>query len=195
MTRKYEPFSLRSTERARFAQELQAGAQRLGKSDPERKGSVAGAVHRTWSSASIMIVSKEHSAGRHRVFRVMYILNILIVTLQPFFVFSLQNSDGHRTEGRLLRSHDAQEVDAAINSFHVMSLKMAGEHASKKKIPHDVRTPDLPRDDPLDADQRELVVRYHFFNNSFQFSTNVSGMAVVSPKLFTTKCWPSELTS
>ena len=43
-----EFFLAQSIERARFASELEAEAQRLGKPDPKRKGSVAGAVHRTW---------------------------------------------------------------------------------------------------------------------------------------------------
>jgi uncharacterized protein (TIGR02284 family) len=43
-----EFFLAQSTERARFVTELQAEAQRLGKRDPERKGSIAGAMHRTW---------------------------------------------------------------------------------------------------------------------------------------------------
>jgi len=43
-----EFFLAQSAERARFVFELQAEAQRLGKKDPERKGSIAGAVHRTW---------------------------------------------------------------------------------------------------------------------------------------------------
>jgi uncharacterized protein (TIGR02284 family) len=43
-----EFFLAQSAERARFVTELQAEAQRLGKKNPERKGSVAGAVHRTW---------------------------------------------------------------------------------------------------------------------------------------------------
>jgi uncharacterized protein (TIGR02284 family) len=41
-------FNEQSTERARFAGELEAEVQRLGERDPERKGSVAGALHRAW---------------------------------------------------------------------------------------------------------------------------------------------------
>jgi uncharacterized protein (TIGR02284 family) len=41
-------FNEQSTERARFAGELEAEAQRLGESDPNRTGSVAGALHRAW---------------------------------------------------------------------------------------------------------------------------------------------------
>jgi uncharacterized protein (TIGR02284 family) len=41
-------FLAQSTERARFARELENEVQRLGKTDPERTGSAAGAIHRTW---------------------------------------------------------------------------------------------------------------------------------------------------
>jgi uncharacterized protein (TIGR02284 family) len=41
-------FNEQSTERARFAGELEAEVQRLGERDPNRKGSVAGALHRAW---------------------------------------------------------------------------------------------------------------------------------------------------
>jgi uncharacterized protein (TIGR02284 family) len=41
-------FSEQSSERARFAEQLQGEVQRLGKPDPERKGRVAAALHRTW---------------------------------------------------------------------------------------------------------------------------------------------------
>ena len=41
-------FLTQSTERAEFAKELEAEVQRLGKSNPEHKGSTAGALHRSW---------------------------------------------------------------------------------------------------------------------------------------------------
>lgn len=41
-------FNEQSTERARFAGELEAEVQRLGERDPNRTGSVAGALHRAW---------------------------------------------------------------------------------------------------------------------------------------------------
>jgi uncharacterized protein (TIGR02284 family) len=37
-----------SLERAQFAAELEQHVQRLGKHDPDRKGSVSGALHRKW---------------------------------------------------------------------------------------------------------------------------------------------------
>lgn len=41
-------FRRQSSQRGQFAQELQAEVQRLGKTDPEREGSVSGTMHRTW---------------------------------------------------------------------------------------------------------------------------------------------------
>jgi uncharacterized protein (TIGR02284 family) len=41
-------FRTQSTQRATFARELEAEAQRLGKSEPKGSGSVSGAVHRAW---------------------------------------------------------------------------------------------------------------------------------------------------
>ncbi len=41
-------FLSQSTERAQFARELEAEVQRLGKGDPKRTGSAAGAIHRSW---------------------------------------------------------------------------------------------------------------------------------------------------
>jgi uncharacterized protein (TIGR02284 family) len=41
-------FLAQSTERAHFARELEAEVQRLGKGNPERTGSAAGAIHRSW---------------------------------------------------------------------------------------------------------------------------------------------------
>ncbi|MCI0351141.1 MAG: PA2169 family four-helix-bundle protein [Acidobacteriales bacterium] len=41
-------FNQQSTERARFAGELENEVERLGERDPNRKGSVAGALHRAW---------------------------------------------------------------------------------------------------------------------------------------------------
>jgi uncharacterized protein (TIGR02284 family) len=41
-------FIEQSTERARFAGELEAEVQRLGERDPNRSGSVAGTLHRAW---------------------------------------------------------------------------------------------------------------------------------------------------
>ena len=41
-------FLAQSTERARFARELENEVQRLGKAEPERTGSAAGAIHRSW---------------------------------------------------------------------------------------------------------------------------------------------------
>jgi uncharacterized protein (TIGR02284 family) len=41
-------FLAQSTQRAQFARELEAEVQRLGKGEPERTGSAAGALHRTW---------------------------------------------------------------------------------------------------------------------------------------------------
>jgi uncharacterized protein (TIGR02284 family) len=43
-----EFFLAQSVERATFATELEAEARRLGKKEPQQKGSVAGAMHRTW---------------------------------------------------------------------------------------------------------------------------------------------------
>jgi uncharacterized protein (TIGR02284 family) len=41
-------FLAQSTERAEFARELEAEVQRLGKGEPKRSGSTAGALHRSW---------------------------------------------------------------------------------------------------------------------------------------------------
>jgi uncharacterized protein (TIGR02284 family) len=41
-------FNQQSTERARFAGELENEVQRLGEPDPKRKGSASGALHRAW---------------------------------------------------------------------------------------------------------------------------------------------------
>jgi len=41
-------FNQQSLERGQFAGELEAEVQRLGKHDPDRKGSVSGAIHRKW---------------------------------------------------------------------------------------------------------------------------------------------------
>lgn len=41
-------FNEQSLQRARFAGELENHVQRLGKADPDRKGSVSGALHRRW---------------------------------------------------------------------------------------------------------------------------------------------------
>lgn len=41
-------FNQQSTERARFAGELESEVQRLGEHDPKRKGSASGALHRAW---------------------------------------------------------------------------------------------------------------------------------------------------
>ena len=41
-------FNQQSLERGQFAGELEAQVQRLGKADPDRKGSVSGALHRKW---------------------------------------------------------------------------------------------------------------------------------------------------
>ena len=41
-------FLTQSTKRAKFAKELEAEVQRRGKSNPEHKGSTAGALHRSW---------------------------------------------------------------------------------------------------------------------------------------------------
>ena len=41
-------FNQQSLERAQFAGELENQAQQLGKHDPDRKGSVSGALHRKW---------------------------------------------------------------------------------------------------------------------------------------------------
>ncbi len=43
-----EFFNQESLERAQFAGELEQEVQRLGKSDPDRKGSTSGAIHRAW---------------------------------------------------------------------------------------------------------------------------------------------------
>jgi uncharacterized protein (TIGR02284 family) len=43
-----EFFNQQSLERGQFAGELELEIQRLGKSDPDRKGSVSGAIHRKW---------------------------------------------------------------------------------------------------------------------------------------------------
>lgn len=41
-------FQQKSAERGQFATELENYVQRLGKRDPQRSGSVAGAIHRSW---------------------------------------------------------------------------------------------------------------------------------------------------
>jgi uncharacterized protein (TIGR02284 family) len=41
-------FNEQSLQRAQFAGELEAHVQRLGKHDPDRKGSVSGTLHRKW---------------------------------------------------------------------------------------------------------------------------------------------------
>jgi uncharacterized protein (TIGR02284 family) len=41
-------FNEQSLERGQFAGELENEIQRLGKPDPDRKGSVSGAIHRKW---------------------------------------------------------------------------------------------------------------------------------------------------
>ena len=41
-------FNQQSLERGQFAGELESEVQRLGKVDPDRKGSVSGALHRKW---------------------------------------------------------------------------------------------------------------------------------------------------
>jgi uncharacterized protein (TIGR02284 family) len=41
-------FRTQSAQRATFARELEAEAQRLGKSEPKDSGSVSGAMHRAW---------------------------------------------------------------------------------------------------------------------------------------------------
>jgi uncharacterized protein (TIGR02284 family) len=41
-------FNEQSLQRAQFAGELETYVQRLGKRDPDRKGSVSGAIHRRW---------------------------------------------------------------------------------------------------------------------------------------------------
>lgn len=63
-------FNEQSLERARFAGELENHVQRLGKSDPDRKGSVSAALHRKWfelkekfSSASDLAVLEEVERG------------------------------------------------------------------------------------------------------------------------------------
>src|SRR3954447_12102228 len=43
-----ELFNQISLERGQFAGELEQEIQRLGKSDPDRKGSTGGAIHRAW---------------------------------------------------------------------------------------------------------------------------------------------------
>jgi uncharacterized protein (TIGR02284 family) len=54
-------FNEQSLERARFAGELENYVQRLGKSDPDRKGSVSGALHRRWFDLKEKFAGSDHS--------------------------------------------------------------------------------------------------------------------------------------
>lgn len=54
-------FNQQSQERARFSGELEAEIQRLGKHDPDRKGSVSGAIHRKWFELKEKISGSDES--------------------------------------------------------------------------------------------------------------------------------------
>lgn len=54
-------FNQQSQERARFSGELENEIQRLGKHDPDRKGSVSGAIHRKWFELKEKISGSDES--------------------------------------------------------------------------------------------------------------------------------------
>lgn len=54
-------FNQQSLERSQFAGELENCVQRLGKSDPERKGSVSAALHRGWFDLKEKITGSDES--------------------------------------------------------------------------------------------------------------------------------------
>jgi uncharacterized protein (TIGR02284 family) len=54
-------FTSYSRQRALFATELQAEVQRLG-GDPERKGSLAGAMQRGWTNLKAMVIGAEEAS-------------------------------------------------------------------------------------------------------------------------------------
>ena len=54
-------FNQQSLERGQFAGELEAQVQRLGKHDPDRKGSVSGALHRKWFDLKEKVTHSDES--------------------------------------------------------------------------------------------------------------------------------------
>lgn len=54
-------FNQQSLERGQFAGELEGHVQRLGKHDPDRKGSVSGALHRKWFELKEKISGSDES--------------------------------------------------------------------------------------------------------------------------------------
>lgn len=54
-------FNQQSTERANFAGELENELIRLGKHDPERKGTIGGAMHRRWVDLKAAVGAGDHS--------------------------------------------------------------------------------------------------------------------------------------
>ena len=54
-------FNQQSTERARFAGELEGEVQRLGEPDPKRKGSASGALHRAWLDLKANLGGGDHA--------------------------------------------------------------------------------------------------------------------------------------
>lgn len=54
-------FNQQSLERGQFAAELEQHVQRLGKHDPDRKGSVSGALHRKWFELKEKISGSDES--------------------------------------------------------------------------------------------------------------------------------------
>jgi uncharacterized protein (TIGR02284 family) len=54
-------FNQQSTERARFAGELESEVQRLGERDPERKGTASGALQRAWLDLKANLGGGDHA--------------------------------------------------------------------------------------------------------------------------------------
>jgi uncharacterized protein (TIGR02284 family) len=54
-------FNQQSLERAQFAGELENSVERLGKGDPNRKGSVSAALHRSWFDLKEKITGSDES--------------------------------------------------------------------------------------------------------------------------------------
>ena len=54
-------FNQQSLERAQFAGELESHVQRLGKADPDRTGSISGALHRKWFELKEKISGSDES--------------------------------------------------------------------------------------------------------------------------------------
>lgn len=55
-------FTQFSTQRAKFAGELQTQVVNLGDSDPEDSGSLTGAAHRTWTSIKAAVTNRDSHA-------------------------------------------------------------------------------------------------------------------------------------